>query len=103
LASQLQAETPAFERHHGRRAPGSAELLAAPACHHAAPVTTPEPDCKLHNRGQNDDTLRLVQKVRRKIVGNIEDFDHHLAGILNAVVFIFLGKRRLADKDHYSH
>jgi hypothetical protein len=55
-----------------------------------ATVTAPEPDGKFHYRRKNNDTFRLIQKILRNIVGDIEDLNHYFASILNAIVFVFL-------------
>src|SRR6202042_2150530 len=65
LGAELEAETPTFERIHGRRAPGAVKRLAGAADHGALAVAAADTDGHLGHRGNHDDALRFIEHFLR--------------------------------------
>src|ERR1700721_2633371 len=102
LPADLKPETAAFERHHRRRAPGTAEVLAAAARHHAPAVTGAHYKGCLQNRRQDDHAIRFVDQILRNVVRDIHNLFRNFAGVPDAVSFFCVvvssAKRRWIDE-----
>src|SRR5208282_6867000 len=59
LSADLESEASTFERHHGRSAPRTLEVLATAAGHDPTSIASPESESELEDRGQNDHTICL--------------------------------------------
>ena len=86
--AELKSEASAFERHHRRRAPGTREVVAAAARHGAPAIAAANYDGRLDYRRHDNHAIRFVEQILRNIVRNIDNLLHHLAGVLDAVLFL---------------
>src|ERR1700683_5118196 len=85
LAAQLESDTDAFERVQGWGSPLALVVLAAAADHHATSVAAADAKCALFHGGQNDKAFGLVEQILRDVVGDVQDFFHDDAGILDTI------------------
>src|ERR1039458_3061651 len=90
LPAQLQSETSAFERPHRWRAPVAMERFSAAIGYHSAAIAAADTNRKLQDRGQDDDTVRLVQHALGSAVGRSKNLLHYLSGVLNAILLLVL-------------
>lgn len=89
FATNLETETATFERDHYGRAPLSGEILAGAADHRAAAETSADNKRGLVDRRHDYHATRVIEKVARNVIGNIHDFPHDYAGVLQAGAFVF--------------
>src|SRR5262249_40523001 len=91
LTTQLEAEARSFERHHCWRAPRAVEVVAAAAGHGATAIASTDPNGGVDDGRHHDHACRFVEQVLRNIIGDIENFLHDHAGVLEpAFVFGFI-------------
>src|ERR1700675_3336300 len=90
LSADLEADAAGLQSHHGRRAPGPAEIIAAAAAHRAAAVARANNKGGLEHRREYDYAIGLVQEIFRNVVGNIHDLLGHLARVPQAVRFLYV-------------
>jgi len=101
LPANLKSKAAAFERHHGWCAPRTGILLAGAASHRATPVAAADDEGSFQHRRINNHAFRFVEQVLRNVVGNVEDFLHYRAAIVQTVGFLpSLGRalRRMPDR-----
>src|SRR5208282_5780782 len=98
-----------LKRHHGGSAPGTLEILAAPASHGATSVTAAHDECGLEHGRQHYHAIRFVEQALRDVVRDVKNFLDHLAGISKPIIVLFLvvrasersvGKQRQADQNY---
>ena len=73
------------------------ESFATATGHDAATIATTESDCKLQDRGQNDDAVRFVEHALRDAIGCSQNFLHYFPGILDTVL-LFILRVSVADQ-----
>src|SRR6516225_7757764 len=87
LSADLKPETAAFERHHRRRTPGTAKVVAGTAGHDAAAVACTHYKRRLENGRQDDHAIRFVDQILRNIIGDIHNLFRNFASVSDAVSF----------------
>src|SRR6266404_903910 len=93
LATQLKAEAPSFEGHHGGSAPGSREMLTGATHHGTAPVAASENESSFEHGGEDDDALGLVQQILGDVVGDVHNFLYNGAAVLEPAGFSLVIRR----------
>lgn len=72
----------------------STEVLAGAANHGSAAVACSDHERGFKNRRENDNAVRFLDYLLGNVIGDVHNFLHYRAGILEALLFLVVRKKR---------
>src|SRR5258708_6449473 len=108
LPANLQTNAAAFQRIHGRCAPGTGEVFTCAAYHSSATVATANNKRGFQHRRHHDNAAGLVDQVLWNVVWNLEDLLHDSPCVLKTILLGFcfagiFGRRQWPQSQQASH